>query len=191
MKIGIVARTDRKDALKIASKVIEFLSARAEILVEKDLAPKLKKKSSNLINADIIIAIGGDGTILRALQSYNKPLLGVKVGAVGFLAELQEVERVEEALGKILAGKYETENRIKLKTILGKARLPDATNEVVFHTAKVAKICNFKLKINSDVHEIAADGIIIATPTGSTSYALSVGAPILDKKLKAFVLAPI
>ncbi|MDI6708982.1 MAG: NAD(+)/NADH kinase, partial [Candidatus Thermoplasmatota archaeon] len=131
MRVGIIARTDRKDALEIAKKAIEFLSDTAEVLVEKTLASKLRKKFSNLINADIVIAIGGDGTVLRALRSYNVPLLGVKAGAVGFLAEVQSVENLKDALAKILAGKYKIESRIKLKTILSKERLPDATNEVV------------------------------------------------------------
>lgn len=193
MKIGIVSRLDRKDALELAKLAIDFLAGRAvKLEFESSLAAKLGLRGVALENfkADLVLVIGGDGTILRTLQKCSKPVLGVKVGAVGFLAEAEPAQ-LFKALEKVLAGRYRIEARIKLKTVLNKELLPDATNEVVLHTARVAKICQFKIKFNSTSQELTGDGLIVATPTGSTSYALSVGSPILDQKVKAFVLAPI
>lgn len=194
MKLGIVSRIDRKDAVDVAKEVIKYSKQkpRTEIIVEKTLGKRIGMKGVDLekMRADIVIAVGGDGTMLRTLQRCNIPLLGIHVGTLGFLTEVP-VGKIYESLEKILKRNFQIEKRIKLKVRLNKERLFDATNEVVLHTARIAKICHFKINVDRVSQEVRADGVIVATPTGSTSYAMSVGSPTINKNVNAFVIAPI
>lgn len=143
------------------------------------------------MDADVIITIGGDGTILRTLQGTDAPILGVNAGVLGFLTEVQPNE-IRSAIRKVLAGKYRIEERLKLKTVMDGKRLEDATNEAVIHTAHIAKMRHFAISVdNTPATEMRADGIIVATPTGSTCYAMSVGSSIVDPRVEALVIAPI
>ncbi|MEM0343753.1 MAG: NAD(+)/NADH kinase [Thermoplasmata archaeon] len=143
------------------------------------------------MDADVIITIGGDGTILRTLQGTDAPILGVNAGVLGFLTEVQPSE-IRSAIKKVLAGKYRIEERLKLKTVMDGKRLEDATNEAVIHTAHIAKMRHFAISVdNTPATEMRADGIIVATPTGSTCYAMSVGSSIVDPRVEALVIAPI
>lgn len=143
------------------------------------------------MDADVIITIGGDGTILRTLQGTDAPILGVNAGVLGFLTEVQPNE-IRSAIKKVLAGKYRIEERLKLKTVMDGKRLEDATNEAVIHTAHIAKMRHFAISVDkTPATEMRADGIIVATPTGSTCYAMSVGSSIVDPRVEALVIAPI
>ncbi len=142
------------------------------------------------MDVDIMIVIGGDGTILRALQNTNASIIGVNAGGVGFLAELEPSE-IEEGISRIKRGEYTVENRSKIKTRYDSEYLLDAVNEVVIHTDSVAKIRQFRIYVNDHmVTEVRADGVIISTPTGSTCYAMSLGAPITDPGVEAFLIVP-
>lgn len=143
------------------------------------------------MKADVLITVGGDGTILRTLQGTDRPVLGVNAGVLGFLTEVQPDE-IKSAIMKLLNGKYKINERLKLKTVMDGKRLEDATNEAVLHTAHIAKMRHFQISIDgARANEIRADGLIIATPTGSTSYAMSVGSSIIDPRVDALVIAPI
>lgn len=143
------------------------------------------------INADVIVTVGGDGTILRTLQGTDKPVLGVNAGVLGFLTEVQPGD-VKPAITRLLKGDYKIDERLKLKTVMDGKRLEDATNEAVLHTAHIAKMRHFEISIDgARATEIRADGLIVATPTGSTSYAMSVGSSIIDPRVDALVIAPI
>jgi NAD+ kinase len=143
------------------------------------------------MKVDVIITIGGDGTILRTLQGTDLPILGVNAGVLGFLTEVQPDE-VATAITRLLAKKYSIDTRLKLKTVVDGKRLEDATNETVIHTSQIAKLRHFAMSIDgTPATEMRADGIIVATPTGSTSYAMSVGSSIIDPRVEALVFAPI
>ncbi len=143
------------------------------------------------IEADVIITVGGDGTILRTLQGTDKPVLGVNAGVLGFLTEVQP-EDIKPSIRRLLKGDYKIDERLKLKTTMDGKRLKDATNEAVIHTAHIAKMRHFEISIDGvRATEIRADGLIVATPTGSTSYAMSVGSSIIDPRVDALVIAPI
>jgi len=162
-------------------------------VVEQRVAAALGKKGVLLPNmdADVIITIGGDGTILRTLQGTDAPILGINAGVLGFLTEVQPNE-IRSALRNVLAGKYRIEERLKLKTVMDGKRLEDATNEAVIHTAHIAKMRHFAISVdNTPATEMRADGLIVATPTGSTCYAMSVGSAIVDPRVEALVIAPI
>lgn len=194
MRFGISSRTGSKEAVELASQAISFLEeAGHEVVVEPFLGKKLGRDGMELedMNIDILIALGGDGTVLRALQHTDAPIFAVNVGSLGFLTEVSPDEMLY-ALERIVEKDYMIDSRIKLKTEIDGERLVDATNEVVIHTSQIAKIRHFQIFIDEElVESVRADGIIVATPTGSTCYAMSVGSPILVPGLSAFVIVPI
>ena len=129
--------------------------------------------------------------MLRALQRTNLPVLGINVGSLGFLMEVPP-EDFPEAIERLLAGNYVVEERSRLMTMLNDERLPDATNEAVVATSTPSKIQEFEFYIDMEwAQTLRADGIIVSTPTGSTSYALSAGGSVLDPRLEAFEIVPI
>ncbi|HEX9907306.1 MAG TPA: NAD(+)/NADH kinase [Thermoplasmata archaeon] len=164
-----------------------------DFVIESKTAQALGRKGVLLPNmdADVIVTVGGDGTILRTLQGTDKPILGVNAGVLGFLTEVQPDE-VKWAVKRLLKGDYRIEERLKLKTIMNGRRLEDATNEAVIHTAHIAKMRHFAISVDeTPATEMRADGLIVATPTGSTCYAMSVGSSIIDPRVDALVIAPI
>jgi NAD+ kinase len=194
VKYGIVARIDNKEAISTSKKVINYLKKKSnDILIESNLAKVIDARGVPLskMKADIVISIGGDGTILRTMQKCRAKLFGIRIGAVGFLTEIEPPETIK-SLKRILDRKYIIDKRIKLKTLLNGKRLHDAINEVVLHSTQIVKMKYFEILVNGVVvKRIRADGLIVATPTGSTGYAMSVGSPILDPKLSALVIVPI
>lgn len=191
-RIGISGTPELKSFKPIAKKVLEALKGQ-DYVVESHTARGLGVKGVPLadMKVDVIITVGGDGTILRTLQGSDKPILGVNAGILGFLTEVQPKD-IKPAIKRLLSGDYNIDERLKLKTMMDGKRLEDATNEAVLHTAHIAKMRHFEISIDGTrATEIRADGLIIATPTGSTSYAMSVGSSIIDPRVDAFVIAPI
>ncbi len=143
------------------------------------------------MDVDVIITVGGDGTILRTLQATDAPVMGVNAGVLGFLTEVQP-EGIKEAVRRLLKGDYQIARRVKLKIVLDGRRLKDATNEAVIHTAHISKMRYFEVSVDgARATDMRADGIIVATPVGSTCYAMSVGSAIIDPRVDALVIAPI
>lgn len=199
MRIGIVARVDVAKAVELASKIINFLEEKdVEIVIDTTLALKLNKSRDMAVeledmDADMVVAVGGDGTILRT-QSYISPkkipLFGINMGTVGFLTEIDS-ENAFEALDEVLAGNYFVEERTQLR-VWHNAELPSALNEVVLMTRKPAKMLHIQIEVDDEiVEELRADGLIIATPSGSTAYSMSAGGPIVDPRVGAFIIVPI
>jgi NAD+ kinase len=195
MKWGLICNYNVKKACSLANKLIKILNEKGKVLVEDSFAKgrDVKGYSHGEINkkADIVIAIGGDGTILRALEKIERPIFAINSGGMGFLSEV-ESKYAEEGLQRVIDGDYNVEERAKLKVMVDGKRLPDAANEVTVQTARIAKMIYLQVLVENEVLDnYGADGIIIATPTGSTSYALSVGGPILDPSVNAMVIAPL
>ena len=118
-------------------------------------------------------------------------IAGVNAGLVGFLTTI-DLDNLEEMLERLKRGEYEVEERIKLQVQLNEKRLLDCTNEGVIHTSNISKMRHFEIMVDDNfMADIRADGIIVATPTGSTCYAMSVGSPLVDPRVNAFVIAPI
>lgn len=195
MKWGVVCNFHLKKAILLASEVYDFLKKDGEVYAEINLAKNLKVNGCSLeeINnkADIVVTVGGDGTILRALEKIEKPVFAINSGGMGFLTEVESKYAIS-GLKKLIKGDYNVEERAKLKIIVDGKRLSDAANEVTVQTSRIAKIMYLKIFIDSELIEsFGADGVIIATPTGSTSYSLSAGGPILDPSVSAMVIAPL
>lgn len=191
MKWGIICKPSEESFI-IGKKIYEKLG---EAILEYKIAEYMGKKGYSMEEigkmVDSIIIVGGDGTILMTLQHVSKPIFSINTGRIGFLTEV-EADEYEKAIEEILKGEYYIEERMKLKIFLNRCRLPDAANEIAIHSASLGKILFLKVFINEQiVQDICGDGIIVATPTGSTSYALSVGGPIVEPTLNVFIIAPI
>ena len=193
MRIGITANPHIPSALDSAKHVVARLEPAHEVVLESDLARVFGRKGMPLahMKADVVLAIGGDGTILRALQLSDSRVLGVNSGSLGFLAEVY-AEEVDEYLDRIVRGDYKVEERMRLKVTVDGERMFDCTNEAVVHTAQVAKIRHFEIRLGEEmVERVRADGVIVATPTGSTSYSMSAGGPIVDPQVDAIIVTAI
>ena len=191
MRLGLTANSEVPEALKVARKTINELKDQ-DLVLESGIARIFGKKGMPIEEMDIdaLVTIGGDGTILRSLQRTEAPIFGINAGVLGFLTEINE-DGIENGLRRLLAGDYFIDERIKLKTTVAGRRLFDATNEAVVHTAHIAKIRHFHVYVDDQLaSDVRADGIIVATPTGSTCYAMAVGSPIIDPRVDAFVIAP-
>ena len=174
--IGVIALPDAAATL------------RARAVIDADLAAE----------ADLIIAVGGDGTMLHAagLTGNGKvPLLGVNRGRLGFLADVSPAEMLEN-LEQILSGDYSRETRLQLDTKItspdGSERSAVALNDIVLQRRETGRMVDFETRIaDRFVNTHSGDGLIVATPTGSTAYALSCGGPIIEPLLDAVVVVPI
>ncbi len=203
MRIGLVVNPHIKNAVEESRKVIDYLKDKIELIITDEIGEVLNKKSDlkdvkavplsefNALNLDMMIAIGGDGTILRALHKCNVKIFGINAGVVGFLTEVH-IHDALNSLKRILDKDYSIDKRVRLKTLLNDQVLEPATNEAVIHTADIAKMRLYLIQVDGvQALSVHADGIIIGTPTGSTSYAMSAGGPILDPKVDAFLIIPI
>jgi NAD+ kinase len=196
VKVGVTANPQKPKALELARQAIETIAARGEVVVSEETAHALHSSHPTAplreLVADALVAIGGDGTFLYALQQTTVPLLPVNAGTFGFLAEVDGAPAGEftRAIDRLLRGEYVLEARMKLAAHVDGVNLPDATNEVVVHTSQVAKMRHFEIAVDGEpVGEFRADGVILGTPTGSTSYALSALGPIIDPAVAAIVVA--
>jgi len=197
--VGIVARYDRKQAIKLAEELGKYLSKKGlEVYVEDTLTGKMstEEKLVPLANmkTDFIISIGGDGTILRTCITVPKPeppILAINMGVRGFLTEVEPNDAFK-ATEKCLKGEYEIEKCTKLAVSADEATLPDALNDVVISAGEPSKILYAQIfKNGKPILKCQADGLIVSTQTGSTGYSLSAGGPVLDQEVDAFVLTPI
>jgi NAD+ kinase len=197
VKIGLTAHPDKPKALDLASEFLRIVGTRAEVMLSDEASrcdPSRPHEPLERIDCDVLVAIGGDGTFLQALARSRAPLLPINAGTVGVLAEVEtrHPKEFEWAIERLLKGFYFLEERMKLAAEIGNSALPDATNEFVIHSAAVAKMGLFEIAFDGHVAgRLRADGLIVATPTGSTAYSLSSRGPIVDSSIDALVLAAI
>ena len=149
-------------------------------------------------DSDLIISFGGDGTIVRVARTIaglNVPLLGVNLGRIGFLAELQP-EEVPAHLQALVDGRFWLEERMMLHADLRRGERTiqsfEAINDVVASRGRIARVVRIQAYVDGECFTTyVADGVIVSTPTGSTAYALAAGGPILDPQLRNLLLKPI
>lgn len=197
--VGLVARFDRKKAVRLAEDLAKHLRARGlEVCAEETLVKKtgIHEKSVTLehMKTDFVVAIGGDGTILRTCISIAKPeppILGINMGVRGFLTEVEPKEAFT-AVDKCLSGEFRIEKCMKLSVMADGLKLPEALNEVVISADEPAKLLYARVfRDEESIIGCQSDGLMVATQTGSTGYSLSAGGPVLDPGVDAFVLTPI
>lgn len=197
--VGLTSRTDKQEALTLADRLIHHLLERGlSILVDPETAKRLDRSEAALAlekwNPDFIIAIGGDGTILRTCISIPKPeppILAINMGERGFLAEVQPEDAIS-AVDKSLNEEFDLELCKKLSVSIEGEKLPDALNEVYISADAPVKLLYTNLsKDGRRILSCRADAVLIATPTGSTGYSIAAGGPVLDPESKVFVITPV
>lgn len=178
MRIGLVARTDQEEAIHIVKKITDALSHH-ELFFDEDL---LEFITGPLIeDVDILVVVGGDGTILRTVRKYDFPILAVKRGRYGHLCELEpeEISSIEDIL---------TNHCIDIKMKLSVAGAGEALNEVVVRAIIPDKVARFSITYAGKTEEITGDGVIVATPTGSTAYSRAAGGPVIEEACSVFCI---
>ena len=204
-KIGLVGRSQQSGLQEVLQQLLGLLQARGlEVMLEDRLGEVLPDYNQRLASrdeigqeADLIIVVGGDGSLLsaaRTLARYETPVLGINRGRLGFLTDITPDEMAQR-IPEVLDGKFERESRFLLDAdvrrdghVMGRA---DALNDVVVNSGTSAQMIEFELSINDTfVYRQRADGLIVSTPTGSTAYSLSGGGPIMHPTLDAMVLVP-
>ena len=201
--VGITARSDigdRIETLKLVTNILVQAGANVLIDGKRCSVPVLKKfgRYHTMKELDLLIVLGGDGTILRAVREMDDlsvPILSVNRGTIGFLAEM-DIHEVPTMLPQFIAGHGHVEKRSLLhvtaergKKILWKGYV---LNEVVIAQGAISRLIDLKTSIDGDPLTVFhADGVIIATPTGSTAYSLAAGGPIVHPDLRATILTPI
>ncbi len=190
MKMAFTIRKNCERCARVVQRIVDIVPRDWNLIYDKECAKFLDVKGTDLeaIKADIIIAIGGDGTALRAQQMAKGPVLGINMGGLGFLTEV-EIGDVEKSIHKLMRGEYSIDRNLKLLVKINGIDTVECTNEAVIHTSKTAKIRRFQVYAGDTfLDKTSADGIIIATPVGSTSYNYSAGGPIVHPSLNAMVI---
>jgi NAD+ kinase len=195
IRIGFVSRKEG-DSVGLAEKLVEEFQPLAEVFVEPEIAQHMGLEGTAVeamerIPVDLIVSVGGDGTILRTIHKMNDPvpILGINMGTLGFLVDV-EPKDAAETLKHLLQG-FGADERSRLEVLVNDKRLPPATNEVALITASPAKMIDLEVIVDGSLmEELRADGMIFATATGSTAYAMSAGGPIVDPRVDAVVLVP-
>ncbi len=201
MKFGLIANLNRPQVGTVVSEILAWgKKAGIEILTTPEVgaltAGTVTVPSEKLIeSSDLILALGGDGTILQSARmagASEKPILGINLGGLGFLAELSN-ENLTGSLEKVKQGDYRVEKRMLLQAeVKSSGQKFFALNDVVVEKGEVGRLVRLSLFGNGEyIGSYSSDGLIFATPTGSTAYSLSVGGPIINPKLSVIIVAPI
>jgi len=202
---GIISKPIKDTVCSVVPPLIEWLRARkVEVFTDLETQSCIDSRGPSLERetlgekVDLLIVLGGDGTLLsaaRALRGHKVPILAVNLGGLGFLTSVT-LDELYPVLEKILAGEHDTSERMMLKAeVFRSGRSPErqwALNDAVATKSALARMLAFDVYVDKDqVGRYRADGLIVATPTGSTAYSLAAGGPILDPDIDAFVITPI
>ncbi len=202
-RIGVIAKVGRRETLKVVSEMIPWLRDRGyEVMLEHALAEPLHEQGYTRAeigdSVDLLIVLGGDGTMLsaaRLVAPKDVPILGVNLGGLGFITEVN-VSELYLALQKMLTGECSIEERMMLQARVirhgEEIAQYNVLNDVVVTKGALARIIDLQTFIDHNyVTTYKADGLILSTPTGSTAYNLSAGGPILHPSVECIVLTPI
>lgn len=206
--VGVIVNTTRlresPETVPEAKTAVDALvRAAPAVLVTSDAAQLLglshlgRTEEELTERAELLVVLGGDGTILRAARlaaGRGIPIVGVNMGGFGFLAELS-ADELPAALPQLMAGRYEVDERMMLQAQVetgGRSQTLLALNDVVVTKSGVARVLRLRISVSGEpLASYPADGIIVATPTGSTAYSLSAGGPIVHPRVEAIVITPI
>ena len=198
----IIANRGKDSKQELSRQICEFLKSKGkacEIAFTEVERQNMRGKLRG--NLDCLLVLGGDGTVLEAAHlaaDTGTPILGINIGNVGYLAEV-EVQNWEQALRRVLVGSYEIENRMMLDGFVTDSnRYPypgafgHALNDIVITRSRGLQVLDFNVIVDGQfLNRYSADGIIIATATGSTAYSMSAGGPIVEPKARLIMLTPI
>lgn len=204
MKVGILVNERKPDARAAVRALVDVLHSRkievllhgpAAQLIEASLAYEAREIAQQ---SDVIAVLGGDGTMLAAMEKLgntDKPVAGINIGTLGFLTSCTESE-LEFFADSLLRGDFGTSEHALLHSEIihadGERQQFSALNEVVLARGQTGKLVSLQARINGELlNHYRADGLIVATPTGSTAYSLSAGGPLISPDAKVFVITPI
>lgn len=198
MIIALFANLERPNAETHAKSIREFLSKNhVTVAAEDAVANTLGAQPLSTVDpstVNFILSLGGDGSILRLFHKYpelDAPIIGVNLGGLGFMTDIK-LEHVYESLQAILEGKYHLQERMMMQGKTEDNQTCQAINEIVVHRAQNPSLIDLAIYVDGKyLNTFAADGIIVATPNGSTAYSLAAGGPILAPELEGFVITPI
>jgi len=202
--VAIASRKDLQKHAKTFAMVIKYLKKKGKkVYIEERVADllNLKKYDEFVVGktkVDLVLVMGGDGTILRVISkmhSFDSRFFGINMGHLGFLSEIPPLGIVK-TLDKIFDGKFNVDRRMMLEATLfrkgKKINSFHALNEVAIAQGTLCRLISLVTKVNGQkLATFKADGLLVATPTGSTAYSLSAGGPIIHPYLNAFILTPI
>jgi NAD+ kinase len=203
--VGVFCKRRKEDLCAVVPPLVEWLRARnIQVLLDESAAQSCSSldqatsPESVVANSDLVIVLGGDGTLLAAARLLYKreiPILPVNLGSLGFLTSVT-LDELYPLLEQVLEGNYRLSERMMLEAKLMRdgatSQEERALNDAVMNQAALARLMDFHLHIDgSHVGHYRADGLIVATPTGSTAYSLAAGGPIVHPDMNAFVITPI
>ena len=191
----IITNYSKDENYEVTRQIQDYIEKRGRtcILSERDeegnlLADQIPKET------DCVLTLGGDGTLIQAvreLRNKHLPLIGVNMGTLGYLTEI-ELPKIEESLEKLFCGAFLPERRMMLQGKLEGRKEDIALNDIVVARAGSIRVIHFNIYVNGQLlNSYQADGVIISTPTGSTAYNLSAGGPIVEPTAEMFVITPI
>jgi len=190
LRVGIISRTDREKALEISRKISEILKGKHEIYFDEILKKHFPNNnySKKAGDIDLLISVGGDGTILKSVRRYQDTLiLGVNMGTIGYLNEISP-EEINSILDII--ENHKIEERSMISCTIGN-KIVEALNDIVIRTEVATRVSQVKVQISDQEYIISGDGVIITTSTGSTAYSYSAGGPIIKSNSQEFGITPI
>ena len=203
--VGIVSKPRREEILAVIPPLVQWLRGRdLEVFLDAETAAKCTASAHALSRgalarrAELVIVLGGDGTILaaaRALENREIPILPVNLGGLGFLTSVT-LDEMYPLLETVLDGNYQTSERMMLEAEVVRdghaVEKQQALNDAVVTQVALARMMDFTVNVDAtEMGSYSADGLIVATPTGSTAYSLAAGGPIVQPDLDAFVITPI
>ena len=194
-RVGLVSRLDDQRALDVAATLAKRLRREGiPVTAEVELARRGRLgggKSLSELHSDLIVTVGGDGTVLKTCMSIpdpETPILAVNMGRRGYLTEV-EPSKAYKAIRLFINGRCWLERRAKLAVHLDGRHVIDALNELVVSSGSSSKMLDLRLGVDSEeLVKFRGDGVIVSTPTGSTAYSLSAGGPIVDSSVDVFVV---
>ncbi|MCJ7501921.1 MAG: NAD(+)/NADH kinase [Acidobacteriia bacterium] len=204
-RIGIISKPKKTEIREIVPSLTQWLRERnVEVFLDKETASLLESGEKSLSRnempsqVDLLVVLGGDGTLLAAARALNRkpvPILAVNLGGLGFLTVITR-EELYPTLELVLAGNFKTERRVQIEGELVRADEVIssflALNDVVLNKGAIARILDFDVLVNGRfISTYKSDGLIVSTPTGSTAYSLAAGGPIVTPAVEAFVVTPI
>lgn len=190
MKFILFSNSSKPNSKEVSARVTAFLKSRGHEVVFEDRTHPLKETA----HIDFCLSFGGDGTILEFFHRYSHitaPLLGINLGNLGFMADIP-LDDLEPSLQALLEGKYKIDKHLMLEHTVKDKGSPYAVNDIVIHRGACSNLIELKIHVDGKYfNTFRADGLIVATPTGSTAYSLAAGGPILSQNLQAIALTPI
>ncbi len=204
-KIGIITNIDKDPELVHTDEIAMWAEEKGcDVLLNSSLSRKIGRgmpvSSTDELyeNADFVVVLGGDGTILkvaRGTAKYSTPILGINFGTLGYLADVEKAD-AKVAIEKVLEGNYKIEKRMMLEAYIERGCVSHDTqlalNEVCVNNANISRMISLSVEVNDEyINTFRADGIIVSTPTGSTAYNLSAGGPILNTNTELMTITHI